>query len=332
LVTGAAGFIGFHLCRGLLARGDSVVGMDNLNPYYDVNLKQGRLAVLKEDARFSFTQAGLENVEETQKVFGQGPFDVVANMAAQAGVRYSLEKPMTYVASNLTGFLNILENCRHAKVPHLVYASSSSVYGANVKTPFREADNVDHPVSLYAATKKADELMAHSYSSLFGMPVTGLRIFTVYGPWGRPDMAMFKFTKAIIENKPVEIYNHGDMRRDFTYVDDVVDGIIRVMGKAPAPDPAWDAASPTPDTSFAPYRIYNVGNNRPESLMKMVELLERAIGKKADRRLLPMQAGDVKETAADIGRIQRDFGFAPKTALEEGIPRFVEWYRGYYKV
>ena len=332
LVTGAAGFVGYHLCRGLLARGDAVVGTDNLNPYYQVSLKKDRLAELAKEKNFTFIQAGLENPDQMKEVFTKGPFEVVAHLGAQAGVRYSLEKPMVYVESNLTGFINILENCRHNGVPHLVFASSSSVYGANAKMPFAETDTVDHPVSLYAATKKADELMAHSYASLFKLPVTGLRIFTVYGPWGRPDMAVYKFTKAIFEGTPVEIYNQGDMKRDFTYVDDIAGGIIRVMGRAPSPDPAWDAAAPSPDTSYAPYRIYNIGNHRPESLMKLVELLEQAVGKKADRRMLPMQAGDVKETAADISRIQRDFGFAPKTTLEEGIPRFVDWYRRYYKL
>ncbi|MDH5478706.1 MAG: NAD-dependent epimerase/dehydratase family protein, partial [Nitrospinota bacterium] len=261
-----------------------------------------------------------------------GEYDTVVNMAAQAGVRYSLEKPMVYADSNLTGFLNILENCRHHKTPHLVYASSSSVYGANRKMPFSESDNVDHPVSLYAATKKANELMAHSYSSLFGLAVTGLRIFTVYGPWGRPDMALFKFTKAIIEGSPVEIYNHGQMLRDFTYVEDIVEGVARVMENPPVPDETWDGQSPRPDRSYAPYRIYNLGNNKPEKLMKMVEVLETSLGKKADRRMLPMQAGDVKETAADISHASADFGFEPRTSIEEGIPKFVEWYKNYYKV
>ncbi|MDH5638682.1 MAG: NAD-dependent epimerase [Nitrospinota bacterium] len=332
LVTGAAGFIGFHLCRKLLERKDIVVGVDNLNPYYDVSLKQDRLAILKQEGNFSFHPASLENMEELEQVFSTGGFDIVVNMAAQAGVRYSLEKPMVYADSNLTGFINILENCRHHKTPHLVYASSSSVYGANRKMPFSESDNVDHPVSLYAATKKANELMAHSYSSLFGLPVTGLRIFTVYGPWGRPDMALFKFTKAILENKPVEIYNHGIMLRDFTYVEDIVEGVTKVMEKPPTPDDSWDGLSPQPDRSYAPYRIYNLGNNKPEKLLKMVEVLEASLGKKADRRMLPMQAGDVKETAANIDQINGEYGFEPKTTIEEGIPRFVEWYRNYYKV
>ncbi|MDH5755802.1 MAG: NAD-dependent epimerase [Nitrospinota bacterium] len=332
LVTGAAGFIGFHLCRKLLERKDKVVGLDNLNPYYDVSLKRDRLAILKQDGNFSFYEASLENKEELDRVFASGEYDTVVNMAAQAGVRYSLEKPMVYADSNLTGFLNILENCRHHKTPHLVYASSSSVYGANRKMPFSESDNVDHPVSLYAATKKANELMAHSYSSLFGLAVTGLRIFTVYGPWGRPDMALFKFTKAIIEGSPVEIYNHGQMLRDFTYVEDIVEGVARVMENPPVPDETWDGQSPRPDRSYAPYRIYNLGNNKPEKLMKMVEVLETSLGKKADRRMLPMQAGDVKETAADISHASADFGFEPRTSIEEGIPKFVEWYKNYYKV
>lgn len=330
LVTGCAGFIGFHLCRRLFELGDHVTGLDNLNPYYDANLKNDRLAVLRENPDFKFELVSLEDNESMRRVFASCRFDVVAHLAAQAGVRYSLENPLAYVNSNLSGFLNVLEGCRHGGTGHLVYASSSSVYGANKTLPFSEKDNVDHPISLYAATKKSNELMAHAYSSLFGIPVTGLRFFTVYGPWGRPDMALFKFTKAIIEGNPIEIYNHGDMLRDFTYIDDIVDGVVRVMGKAPSGDPSWDGANPRPESSYAPYRLYNIGNNKPESLLKMVEALEKSLGKKAGKIFLPMQAGDVKETAADITLINEDFGFTPKTSIEEGIPKFVEWYRGYY--
>lgn len=332
LVTGAAGFIGFHLCRRLLKLGDHVTGLDNLNHYYDANLKKDRLAVLQENANFNFELVSLEDNESIRRVFASRRFDVVVHLAAQAGVRYSLENPVTYISSNVSGFLNVLEGCRHGGTGHLVYASSSSVYGANKTLPFSEKDNVDHPVSLYAATKKSNELMAHAYSSLFGIPVTGLRFFTVYGPWGRPDMALFKFTKAIIEGNPIEIYNNGDMLRDFTYIDDIVDGVTCVMGKAPSADPSWDGADPRPESSYAPYRLYNIGNNKPARLLEMVEALEKSLGKKAEKIFLPMQAGDVKETAADISLINRDFGFTPKTSIEEGVPKFVEWYRRYYGV
>jgi UDP-glucuronate 4-epimerase len=332
LVTGAAGFIGFHLCRRLLELGDHVTGLDNLNPYYDVNLKKDRLAVLRENSNFNFELVSVEDNEVMRRVFASGRFDIVAHLAAQPGVRYSLENPAAYVNSNISGFLNVLEGCRHGATSHLVYASSSSVYGANKTLPFSEKDNVDHPISLYAATKKSNELMAHTYSSLFGIPMTGLRFFTVYGPWGRPDMALFKFTKAIFNGDPIEIYNHGDMLRDFTYIDDIVEGVIRVMERPATADPSWDGANPRPESSYAPYRLYNIGNNKPERLLKMVETLEKCIGKKAAKILLPMQAGDVKKTAADITLIKRDFGFEPKTSIEEGIPKFVEWYRSYYGI
>jgi UDP-glucuronate 4-epimerase len=332
LVTGAAGFIGFHLCKRLLELGDHVTGLDNLNQYYDANLKRDRLAVLRENSNFDFELVSLEDNESIRRVFTSRSFDIVAHLAAQAGVRYSLENPATYISSNISGFLNVLEGCRHGGAGHLVYASSSSVYGANKTMPFSEKDNVDHPISLYAATKKSNELMAHAYSSLFGIPVTGLRFFTVYGPWGRPDMALFKFAKAIIEGNPIEIYNNGDMLRDFTYIDDIVEGVVRVMERPATADPSWDGADPRPESSYAPYRLYNIGNNKPARLLEMVEALEKSLGKKAGKIFLPMQAGDVKETAADIGLINRDFGFTPKTSIEEGIPKFVEWYRRYYGV
>ncbi|VAX22522.1 UDP-glucuronate 5'-epimerase [hydrothermal vent metagenome] len=332
LVTGAAGFIGFHLCQKLLEHGSNVVGLDNLNDYYDVKLKESRLAILKENPSFAFERLSLDDKDGIDGLFSHDSFDVVVNLAAQVGVRYSVENPMAYVNSNLLGFANILEGCRHSGVKHLVFASSSSVYGANRSMPFSEKHNVDHPVSLYAATKKANELLAHSYSSLYGLPTTGLRFFTVYGPWGRPDMALFKFTKAIIEGKSIDVYNHGDMRRDFTYVADIVDGVIRVMGKAPEGDPSWNGENPEPGTSFAPYRIYNIGNNKSENLMKMIETLENALGKKAEKVMLPMQQGDMKDTAADIEAIETDFGFKPSTSIETGIPKFVEWYRDYYGV
>ncbi len=332
LVTGAAGFIGFHLCQRLLKEGKSVVGLDNLNEFYDVNLKKARLNILRDSSSFEFAPISLEDGEKQKKLFDDNDFPVVVNLAAQAGVRYSLENPMAYVNSNLVGFVNILENVRHHKTPHLVYASSSSVYGANRTMPFSERHNVDHPVSLYAATKKSNELMAHSYSSLFNIPMTGLRFFTVYGPWGRPDMAIFKFTKAILEGKPIDVYNRGDMRRDFTYIDDIVDGVVRVMDRIPKPDPKWRGEEPTPGSSYAPYRIYNIGNNNSEQLTSMIEEIEKALGKKAEKNMLPMQAGDVQATAANIDALQNEAGFEPKTSISEGIPKFVEWYREYYGV
>lgn len=332
LVTGAAGFIGFHLCRRLLVEGNEVVGLDNLNDYYDVSLKSARLDILKKNPSFGFAHLSLEDKKGLGWLFGGNQFRIVVNLAAQVGVRYSVENPMAYINSNLVGFANILEECRNAGVDHLVYASSSSVYGANRKFPFSEEDNVDHPVSLYAATKKSNELMAHTYSSLYGIPTTGLRFFTVYGPWGRPDMALFKFTRAIIEGKPIDVYNHGDMRRDFTFIDDIIEGVVSVMSSPPKGDPAWSGENPTPGISYAPYRVYNIGNNKSENLMRMIEVLEECLGKKAEKNLLPMQPGDVKETAADVRAISRDFGFEPKTSIEEGIPAFVDWYKRYYEV
>lgn len=332
LVTGAAGFIGFHLCRRLLDEGRAVVGLDNLNDYYDPALKRARLAILEDYQSFEFVRASLEDAKALRGVFEKRRFGVVVNLAAQVGVRYSVENPAAYISSNVVGFGNVLEAAREFGVKRLVYASSSSVYGANRRLPFSENDNVDHPMSLYAATKKSNELMAHTYSSLYGIPATGLRFFTVYGPWGRPDMAIFKFTKAILEGRPIDVYNHGDMRRDFTYIDDIIDGVTAVMAASPEGDPSWDGRAPSPATSYAPYRIYNIGHNRPEELLRMIEALERSLGRKAEKRMLPMQPGDVKETAADIEAIGRDFGFAPKTSIEEGIPRFVDWYRSFYKI
>lgn len=332
LVTGAAGFIGFHLALRLLEAGHHVHGLDNLNDYYDVSLKKARLKILKKHSGFRFHKLSLDNRKKMETLFREMRFSHVAHLAAQAGVRYSLENPHAYVDSNLTGFVNVLEGCRHSGVRHLVYASSSSVYGANTKMPFAVGDTVDHPISLYAASKKANELLAHSYSHLFALPCTGLRFFTVYGPWGRPDMALFKFTKAILEGNPIDVYNHGNMRRDFTYVDDTVEGVSRVLFHLPKPDPAWDGNRPNPATSYTPYRIYNIGNNNPSDLMRMIEILEETLGKKARKNLLPMQPGDVPATAADIDELKRDVGFAPSTPLEVGIPKFVEWFRDYYKV
>lgn len=332
LVTGAAGFIGFHLCRRLLRDGDRVVGLDNLNNYYDVQLKLGRLRQLEDDAGFAFHRLGLEDTEAMGELFRRERFDLVVNLAAQAGVRYSLENPRAYIDSNIVGFTNILEGCRHAGVKHLVYASSSSVYGANTKMPFSVHQNVDHPLSLYAASKKANELMAHTYSGLFNLPTTGLRFFTVYGPWGRPDMALFLFTRAILEGRPIDVFNHGRMQRDFTYIDDIVEGIVRVMARVPAPAPGWDGTAPDPGTSFAPYSIYNIGNNSPVELSRFIEVLESCLGRKAEKNYLPMQAGDVPATYADIDDLSRDVGFRPSTPIEEGIARFVSWYRDYYRI
>ncbi len=332
LVTGVAGFIGFHTAIRLLERGEKVIGLDNVNDYYDVRLKKARLAKLKPFKQFTFTKTDLANRVKMRKLFAEQPIAKVVHLAAQAGVRYSLVNPHAYTDSNIEGFLNILEGCRHAKVKHLVYASSSSVYGGNTQMPFSIHDNVDHPVSLYAASKKANELMAHCYAHLYRIPCTGLRFFTVYGPWGRPDMALFIFTKAILEGKPIEVYNHGKMRRDFTYVDDIVEGVIRTLDHPAEPNPAWSGNKPDPGTSSAPARIYNIGNHQPVELLRFIEVLEQTIGKKAKKKLLPIQPGDVPATYADIEDLSRDVGFKPATPIEVGIPRFVQWYREFYKV
>lgn len=331
LVTGAAGFIGFHLSRRLLKEGDAVFGLDNLNDYYDVSLKQARLKLLQENEGFRFIRANLADRNELDSLFAKNGFEIVVNLAAQAGVRYSLKNPYAYLDSNLTGFLNVLEGCRHHPVKHLVFASSSSVYGGNTRMPFSTRDNVDHPLSLYAATKKSNELMAHAYASLHRIPCTGLRFFTVYGPWGRPDMALFLFTRAILENRPIDVFNHGKMKRDFTYIDDIVEGVVRVLDRIPEPDPAWRGDSPDPSSSFAPYRLYNIGNNRPVDLMEYITVLEDQLGRKADRNLLPMQAGDVPATCADVEDLTAAVGFRPATPIKEGIRRFVAWYREYYR-
>ncbi|HEX7001317.1 MAG TPA: NAD-dependent epimerase [Trueperaceae bacterium] len=332
LVTGAAGFIGYHLCERLLQRGDDVLGVDNLNDYYDVSLKQARLARLKAQPRFEFQRLDISDQAGTAKLFAERAPRVVVNLAAQAGVRYSLTNPHAYVNSNLVGFANILEGCRHTHVEHLVYASSSSVYGANTNIPFSVRDNVDHPLSLYAASKKANELMAHTYSHLYGLPTTGLRFFTVYGPWGRPDMAMFIFTKAILEGRPIEVFNYGEMSRDFTYIDDIVEGVIRVMDGPARPNPDWSGDDPDPSTSAAPYRVYNIGNSAPVDLMEMIRLIEAELGREAQREMLPMQPGDVPATYADVSDLEKDFGYRPATPLHVGVKRFVSWYEEYYGV
>lgn len=332
LVTGAAGFIGSTLSKRLLARGDQVVGLDNLNDYYDVQLKKDRLAQLEGNPLFSFVKLDLSDRAGMEALFREERFDKVVNLAAQAGVRYSLINPQSYIDSNLVGFTNILEGCRHNEVKHLVYASSSSVYGANTRMPFSVHHNVDHPVSLYAASKKANELMAHTYSHLFNLPTTGLRFFTVYGPWGRPDMALFLFTKAILEGRPIDVFNHGKMRRDFTYIDDIVEGVIRVLDNVAAPNPAWSSDEPDSATSYAPYKIYNIGNNNPVELLHYIETIENAVGKKAIKNMLPLQPGDVPATYADVDDLMDDVGFKPATSIEHGIQQFVDWYRGYYKV
>lgn len=332
LVTGAAGFVGYHLTRRLLAAGHRVVGLDNLNDYYDVGLKQSRLELLQASDRFEFRRLDLADRAAIAALFGEVPFDKVAHMAAQAGVRYSLKNPHAYVDSNVVGFVNILEGCRYAQVKHLVYASSSSVYGANRRMPFAVDQPVDHPVSLYAATKKANELMAHTYSHLYRLPTTGLRFFTVYGPWGRPDMAPFLFTKAILEGKAIDVFNHGQMRRDFTYVDDVVEGVARTLDCIPTGDPNWSGDDPELGNSNAPYRIYNIGNHEPVALLRFIEVLEEKLGIKANKNLLPMQPGDVLETYADISALRSAVGFEPCTPIEVGVGKFVEWYRAYYGV
>ncbi|MCC9596300.1 MULTISPECIES: NAD-dependent epimerase [unclassified Rubrivivax] len=332
LLTGAAGFIGMTTALRLLARGDEVVGLDNLNDYYDVRLKLDRLARLEPHPGFRFVKLDVADRAGMEALFAAERFDRVIHLAAQAGVRYSLQNPHAYVDSNLVGFINILEGCRHAQVQHLVYASSSSVYGGNTKMPFSEHDSVDHPVSLYAATKKANELMAHTYSHLYGLPTTGLRFFTVYGPWGRPDMALFLFTKAILEGRAIDVFNHGRMKRDFTYVDDIVEGVIRVLDRTAEPDPAYRPEAPDAGTSNVPYRVFNIGNHAPVELMEFIGHVEAALGREAQKNLLPMQDGDVPATYADVDALSAWTGFAPATDLRTGIGRFVDWYRGYYRV
>ena len=332
LVTGAAGFIGAALCERLLERGDQVVGLDNLNPYYDVRLKQARLERLDGRAGFEFVKAALEDRSAIQDAFAAQRPQRVVNLAAQAGVRYSLENPYAYIESNLVGFINILEACRHNDVESLVYASSSSVYGANRKLPFAVRDPVDHPVSLYAATKKANELMAHTYSHLFGLPTTGLRFFTVYGPWGRPDMALFLFTRKILAGEPIEVFNNGHHTRDFTYIDDIVEGVIRTLDRVPEPDPAFDACAPNTGTSSAPFRVYNIGNHRPVQLNDYIRIIEDTLGRTAEKIFRPLQPGDVPDTFADVSELASDVGYAPSTPVEVGVQRFVSWYRDYYGV
>jgi UDP-glucuronate 4-epimerase len=332
LITGAAGFIGFHLTKRLLARGDEILGLDNLNEYYDVTLKEARLAQLTSEQRFRFFKLDLVDREGMRQLFMEHTPDVVVNLAAQAGVRYAEKNPFAYIDSNLVGFAQILECCRHFKTKHLIYASSSSVYGANTRMPFSVHDNVDHPISLYAASKKSNELMAHTYSHLYRLPVTGLRFFTVYGPWGRPDMALFLFTKAILKGEPIKVFNFGKMRRDFTYIDDIVEGMVRLLDKPPLPNPSWSGDRPDPGSSLAPYKIYNIGNNQPVELMRFIEVLEAQLGKKAEKNMMPLQPGDVPETYADVEDLVRDVGFKPGTAIEVGIERFVTWYRQYYRL
>ena len=332
LVTGAAGFIGSALSLRLLDRGDEVVGIDNLNDYYDIELKKSRLARTRDHPGYSDVRIDLEDREGIAALFSEHKPDSVVNLAAQAGVRYSIENPLAYVDTNLLGFANILEGCRHNQVGHLVYASSSSVYGSNTNMPFSVHDNVDHPVSLYAASKKANELMAHTYSHLYRIPTTGLRFFTVYGPWGRPDMALFKFTHNILAGKPIDVFNHGNHRRDFTYIDDIVEGVIRVLDRIPGPNPEWSGDAPDSATSTAPYQLYNIGNNNPVELMRYIEVLEECLGKKAEKNMLPLQPGDVPATYADISDLVRDVNYKPDMSIEQGIANFVDWYRGYYKI
>lgn len=332
LLTGVAGFIGYHVAERLLARGDEVIGLDNLNTYYDVGLKQARLARLDGRTGFTFHRLDLADRAGMERLFAEVRPQRVVHLAAQAGVRYSLQNPHAYVESNLVGFLHVLEGCRQHGVEHLVYASSSSVYGANTRMPFSVHHNVDHPLSLYAASKKANELMAHTYSHLYGLPTTGLRFFTVYGPWGRPDMALFLFTRAILEGRPIDVFNEGRMRRDFTYIDDIVEGVVRVTDRVPAGNPAWSGDQPDPGTSRAPYRLYNIGNHAPVELLHLIALLEDALGRRAEKRFLPLQPGDVPATYADIEDLARDVGFQPATPIEEGVRRFVAWYREFYGV
>lgn len=347
LITGTAGFIGFHLLKNLLKRGEEIVGLDSINDYYDIRVKYGRLEMTgidkdeieygkliqsKKHTNYQFIQLQLEDRENLEKLFAEQKFDKVINLAAQAGVRYSLTNPQVYMDSNITGFLNILECCRHNNIKHLTYASSSSVYGLNEAQPFSTKDNVDHPMSLYAASKKANELMAHTYSHLFKIPTTGLRFFTVYGPWGRPDMALFLFTKAILENQPIDVFNHGEMQRDFTYIDDIVEGITRVNDNPPRENPDWNPNSDDASVSSAPYKIYNIGNNNPVKLMDFITALEQKIGKTAEKNMLPLQAGDVPSTYADVSDLIRDMDYQPQTSIQEGIDQFVDWYRDFFKV
>ena len=332
LVTGAAGFIGFHVAERLLSEGRNVIGLDNINNYYDPKLKEARIELLKQHVNFSFVKLDLADRAAVNSLFENYRFPLIVHLAAQAGVRYSIDRPHAYIDSNLEGFINILEGGRRHGCQHLVFASSSSVYGANSKLPFSVHDNVDHPISLYAASKKANELMAHAYSHLYQIPATGLRFFTVYGPWGRPDMAVFLFVKAIMEGQPIKLFNHGRMRRDFTYVDDVAHAVVRVLDRPPKGDPAWNAEAPDPSSSAAPWKIYNIGNNRPEDLVHVVSVLEKTLGKSAKRELLPMQPGDVPATYADIEDLARDIGFRPSTTIEEGVARFVKWYRDYHGI
>ena len=332
LVTGVAGFIGSSTAMRLLARGDTVIGIDNLNDYYDVGLKKARLARFQNEPAFTFIQLDVADRTGIAALFADHRIDRVVHLAAQAGVRYSIENPLAYVDSNLVGFVNILEGCRHSAVAHLAYASSSSVYGANETLPFSVHDNVDHPLSLYAATKKANELMAHTYSSLYGLPTTGLRFFTVYGPWGRPDMALFKFTKNILAGEPIDVYNFGKHRRDFTYIDDIVEGVIRVLDRPAQSNPDWDGMKPDPGSSRAPWRVYNIGNSDPVELLTYIECIEQALGKKAELNLLPLQPGDVPDTFANVADLVRDVGYQPATPVAEGVQRFIDWYRDYYSV
>lgn len=332
LVTGAAGFIGFHVARRLLERGDHVIGLDNINAYYDVNLKMARLKLLSDNAKFTFKKTDLAHPELVSTAFKATDPELVVHLAAQPGVRYSLQHPLAYIDSNIHGFINILEACRYQQVRHLVYASSSSVYGMNKVSPFAVSQNVDHPISLYAATKKANELMAHSYSHLYGMPTTGLRFFTVYGPWGRPDMALFLFTRAILEGRSIQVFNYGRMQRDFTYIDDIVEGVVRVLDRPPKVNARWDQVKADPGTSSAPYRVYNIGNHKPEQLLRLIAILEACLGKQATKELLPMQAGDLESTCADVEDLVRDTGFQPSTPIEVGIQKFVDWYLDYYQL
>ncbi len=332
LITGGAGFIGAHLAQRLLAVDKEVVALDNLNDYYDPELKKARMVALAGGPGFTHVNINLQDREAVADLFARHQFDAVVNLAAQAGVRYSLINPGSYVDTNLVGFANILEGCRHGGVKHLIFASSSSVYGANTRMPFSVHDNVDHPVSLYAASKKANELMAHTYAHLFGLPVTGLRFFTVYGPWGRPDMALFLFTRAILEGRPIDVFNNGNMERDFTYIDDIVEGVFRVIHNVPTANPAWDGDAPDPATSYCPYQIYNIGNNNKEKLMRYIEVLEECLGQKAEKNFMPMQPGDVPATYANVDDLVKNLDYKPGTTLEYGIERFVRWYKEYYKV